>query len=50
MLKKLEISEYFSHLELSDKFKIILSQASNIKLTAKFIIDIYNKRSKMINK
>ena len=48
-LESLDIPQNFSYLELSQKFKIDLNESSNVKSTAQFIIDFYNKRSKIVN-
>ena len=48
-LESLDIPPDFSNLELCQKFKIVLNESSNVKSTAQFIIDFYNKRSKIIN-
>ena len=48
-LESLDIPPDFSNLELCQKFKIVLNESSNVKSTAQFIIDFYNKRSKIVN-
>ena len=36
--------------KLCEKFKIVLNESSNVKATAQFVIDLYDKRSKIVNK
>ena len=48
-LSRLQKPENFSALAVSEKFKIIFNQAENIKLTAQFIIDCYDYRSKFVS-
>ena len=47
-LSKLQKPEIFSTLEICEKFKIIFNQSANIKITAQFIIDCYDLRSKIV--
>ena len=37
-------------LEACEKFKIIFNESSNVKATAQFVIDLYDIRSKLVNK
>ena len=45
-LSKLKLPE----MEAPEKLKIVLNEAANVKLTAQFILDAYNYRSKIVKK
>ena len=45
-LSKLSLPENFSNFEKSEKLKFVLNEPDNVKLTAQFIIDAYQIRSK----
>ena len=45
-LLRLEIPDNFDLLSLEEKLKLVLNHPTNIKPTAKFIIDAFNARSK----
>ena len=47
---KIVIPENFSDLDVSEKFKIVLNNAQNVKFSAQFIVDAFNLRSKFVNK
>ena len=49
-IDKLLKNEDFVNLDPSEKFKVIFDQPENIKLTAQFIINIFDLRSKIISK
>ena len=49
-LGKINTPENFRNLEVCQKFKIVLNEAENVKLTAQFIIDAFNVRSKIVNR
>ena len=49
-LQKLIKPENFMQLEACEKFKIIFNESSNVKATAQFVIDLYDIRSKLVNK
>ena len=49
-MDKLQKNEDFLTLDSSEKFKIIFDQSENIKLTAQFLINIFDLRSKIISK
>ena len=49
-LQKLIKPENFMQLEACEKFKIVLNESSNVKATAQFVIDLYDIRSKIVNK
>jgi hypothetical protein len=48
-LARLKIPPNFSQLLLADKLKLTLNAPENVKITAQFIIDAYNLRSKILN-
>ena len=48
-LARLKIPPNFGQLPLSDKLKLTLNAPENVKITAQFIIDAYNVRSKILN-
>ena len=47
-LGKVKIPVNFHMLSLSEKFKLIFEEPQNVKVTAQFIVDAYNLRSKAI--
>ena len=47
-ISKLTLPENFYNFEKSEKFKFVLNEPDNVKLTAQFIIDAYQIRSKAI--
>ena len=47
-LGKIKVPENFQQLVLSEKFRLIFEEPQNVKVTAKFLIDAYNLRSKEI--
>ena len=49
-MDKLQKNEDFLTLDSSEKFKIIFDQSENIKLTAQFLVNIFDLRSKIISK
>ena len=49
-LSKLKLPENFLDLQTPEKLKIVLNKAENVKLTAQFILDAYNYRSKIVKK
>ena len=49
-LFKLVKPDNFEDLDDGEKLSIVLNEPENIKSTAQFIIDAYNKRSKLVNK
>ena len=49
-LSKLKLPENFPEIEASEKLKIVLNEAENVKLTGQFIIDAFNYRSKIVKK
>ena len=49
-IEQLLKSDQFLNLETPEKFKTIFDQPENIKLSAQFIINIYDLRSKIISK
>jgi hypothetical protein len=49
-LSKLKLPEIFLDLQTPEKLKIVLNKAENVKLTAQFILDAYNYRSKIVKK
>ena len=49
-LVKLKLPENFLELEAPEKLKIVLNKAENVKVTAQFILDAYNYRSKIVKK
>ena len=49
-LRKLKIPENFAEIDASEKLKLVLNAPENIKITAQFIIDAFNVRSKIVNK
>ena len=49
-LQKLVKPENFMQLEACEKLKIVLNEANNVKATGQFIIDLYDVRSKIVNK
>ena len=49
-LQNLEKPQNFMQLETSEKLKIVFNESSNVKSTAQFIIDLYDIRSKIVNK
>ena len=48
-LSKIKTPENFCDLVTAEKFKVVLNWPENVKLTAQFLIDIFNKRSKIVN-
>ena len=48
-LNKLQIPEYFCTLPPSEMFCIVLNNDKNVKITAQYIIDIYDIRSKIVS-
>ena len=49
-LEKIDIPDNFSDLDACSKLSIVLNEANNVKLTAQFIVDAFNLRSKFVNK
>ena len=49
-IDQLQKNDDFFNLETSEKFKIIFDKPENIKCSAQFIINIYDRRSKIISK
>ena len=49
-LSKLKLPENFHEIEASEKLKIVLNKAENVKLTGQFILDAFNYRSKIVKK
>ena len=49
-IDKLKKNEDFLNLDPSEKFKTVFDQPENIEITAQFIIDIFDLRSKIISK
>ena len=49
-LSKLKLPENFLDLQTPEKLKIVLNKAENVKVTAQFILDAYNYRSKIVKK
>ena len=49
-LNKLKLPENFHDAEASEKLKIVLNEADNVKITGQFIIDAFNYRSKIVKK
>ena len=48
-LSKTKTPENFCNLANAERLKIVLNCPENVKLTAQFLIDAFNKRSKIIN-
>jgi hypothetical protein len=48
-LTKLKIPQNFSQLPISDKLKLTCNEPENVKITAQFVIDAYNLRSRVIS-
>ena len=48
-LSKIKTPENFCNLVIAEKFKVVLNWPENVRLTAKFLIDVFNKRSKIVN-
>ena len=48
-LSKIKTPENFCDLAISEKLKVVLNWPENVKLTSQFLIDAFNKRSKIIN-
>ena len=48
-LSKIKTPENFCDLPNAERLKIVLNCPENVKLTAQFLIDAFNKRSKLIN-
>ena len=49
-LSKVVLPQNFQELEASQKLKIVLNDSKNVKITAQFILDAYNVRSKIVNR
>ena len=49
-LSKLKLPENFHQIEASEKMKIVLNKAENVKLTGQFILDAFDYRSKIVKK
>ena len=49
-LSKIVTPENFNELVSKEKLKIVLNEAGNVKLTAQYIVDAYNLRSKFVTK
>ena len=49
-LSRLKIPDNFLQLNQCQQFKLVLNESDNVKTTAQFIIDLYNIRSKIVNK
>ena len=49
-LQNLKKPENFIQLEACEKFKNLFNESSNVKATAQFVIDLYDIRSKVVNK
>ena len=47
-MSRANIPENFYHLSLAERLKIVFNEPENVKITAQFIIDAYNVRSKII--
>ena len=47
-LSKLKLPENFLEIEVPEKLNIVLNEAENVKVTAQFILDAYNYRSKIV--
>ena len=47
---KLKLPENFPEIEASEKLKVVLNEAENVKLTGQFILDAFNYRSKIVRK
>ena len=47
-LTKLNKPESFCELNLSEKFKIIFNESENVKVTAQYIVNCYDVRSKIL--
>ena len=47
---KLKTPPNFDNLDIYQKLKIVLSAAENVKVTAQFLVDICNVRSKLLFK
>ena len=48
-LSKIKTPENFCDLLTAEKLKVVLNWPENVKLTAQFLIDAFNKRSKIVN-
>jgi hypothetical protein len=48
-LSKIKTPENFCDLVTAEKLKVVLNWPENVKLTAQFLIDAFNKRSKIVN-
>ena len=47
---KVVLPQNFQEIEVSQKLKIVLNDSKNVKVTAQFILDAYNARSKIISR
>ena len=48
-ISKLFIPENFPELQAAEKFKLVFNKPENVKATAQYILDAFNKRSKIVN-
>ena len=48
-LSKLKLPENFFNLKDCDKLDVVLNEGANVKLSAQFIIDAFDQRSKLLN-
>ena len=49
-LQKMVISPNFNELPVVEKFKMVLNMPENVKYTGQFVINIFDIRSKVVNK
>ena len=49
-MRRLKIPVNFATLDSAGKLKLVLNEPQNVKITAQFIIDAFNIRSKIVNK
>ena len=48
-ISKLNVPANFHELSAAEKFQLIFNKPENVKTTAQYIIDAFNKRSKIVN-
>ena len=48
-ISTLIVPENFFELQAAEKFKLIFNKPENVKVTAQYILDAFNKRSKIVN-
>ena len=48
-ISKLNVPANFHELPAAEKFELFFNKPENVKATAQFIIDAFNKRSKIVN-